>query len=152
MKHVTFHCHLCGMPHRTWTSVPGIPSVPAVPETLVSYRDAANCWRLRCEDCSKVSRIGATGSLIVTSYGWIFNYGAEHTRRKGPSREVFTPETLLFIGDPRCPGCAKVHVRKRLGLSLTFDVKDPCDWAKKGKTIPFAKLSVQERLALVPES
>lgn len=29
---------------------------------------------------------------------------------------------------PKCPGCGKVHERKRVGESFTYEVKHPCNY------------------------
>ena len=36
---------------------------------------------------------------------------------------------IWLSSDPKCPKCGKIHPRKRIGNSLTFEVKvDNCDY------------------------
>lgn len=160
MSHVVFQCALCAMPHPTTEYLPGL-GVPRFPATMQCFKldsdgnrvrraELPGPWVAACDDCSLYSAIGLGHARADGPGAWTVTRASDS--RRPHTRETFTEGALQFFGDPRCPGCSKVHERTRVGESLTFEVKDACSWSGKGKVIPGAKMAIRERLAIAYRS
>jgi hypothetical protein len=64
--------------------------------------------------------------------------------------EFWCDLTLPYVANvTRCQKCNNTFKRVRVMKSLTWEIKDACDCHRKGMTVPFPKLTVPERVAIL---
>lgn len=130
---ITFVCKLCGALHPAYEADPKtkVAKFPAL--SLTCERDSSQKFIARCRD-------GCPPAIWQTK---VFIRG-----------EFWCEQTLLNVGDPRCPKCGALSKRERHSQSLTWVVKESCDCHKKtkGATMPPSKLKLPEKIALLLES